>query len=151
MRLAGIILLLVVVFGAILVGLGGMHGGLGSSPIVKMRISSFTCLKNETGAAVVLNTTAPAEFNITKVIAVTSHGSDNNVTVYRLYKDRKEKVNLPYEISLKPGEELALGFLAHRGDVYSFKIITDGNRSVVLNVYCSTISLNTTTTSSSSK
>ena len=117
----------------------GMHLVSSSkAPTVYVRISSVTCLQNRTGIAVIFNTTSdkPVEFTIYSVTAVSNNTTVNDVDVYALTEANRTKIELPYRVVIRPGEEVVLGFLSHTPSVEKFIIITDDNKQVELSTNC---------------
>ena len=107
-----------------------------TNPTVTIRPESNTCLDNRTGTAVVLTSDAKTSFTLYRVLAYTPSGVDNNVTVFKLTKDGKTEITLPYKIDLIPGEELALGFLVYNPDATKFVMVIDNNKTAEIDVLC---------------
>ena len=107
-------------------------------PTVYVRVSSVTCLQDRTGMAVVLNTSSDrmAEFTIYRVEAISKNRTISDVEVFILTEDGRIRIGLPYKITIEPGEEVVLGFLAHAPGVDMFIVTVDCNRSVMLATNC---------------
>lgn len=118
----GSIIVLLVVTGIIL------SFGMASKekPRILVIPSSVTCFKNETGLAIVLRSNSTVQVDITKALAVLSYGATDNVTVYKLYRNGKEKISLPYHTILKPSEELPIGLLTPNSGVKAFNLTING-------------------------
>ena len=118
----GLLIVLVTMTGIILtVGVTNKE-----TPRILVIPSTATCFKNETGLAIVLKSNSTVNVDITRVVAILPQGSTNNVSVYKLYKNGKDLVTLPYHTTLNQNEELPIGLLVQKGGVQAFNLTING-------------------------